>query len=192
VTVATPRDALVHEIATSIEAVAALAGVKVYRGFPEVELFELPAISVSASAGTIAKRRKTEIRETILGSGKIETLYETSRREMVGTIELWTKSKTTREPLELALDTLFEGGQPSNYGNDSPGSVGLVLILSTLYDVKVRALIVDKNTQDAGGARDGYFRLLYSFSASVPNVVRMEHNPATFTNTNTVSNTVEI
>jgi hypothetical protein len=185
----TPRDALIDAIALAIEADATLGGLRIVRGFPNDQTFELPAISITASGLDTEKRKRHTYRETVLGSGKIETIYETSRRNFAGMIELWCPNKTDREPLEIALDDLLEVGIPADYGYLEPSPPGLVLTLTRLYDAKIRVLIADKNEQDASGGRDGYFRVMYSFSASVPRLVRMEYNQATFTNTNSVSAT---
>jgi hypothetical protein len=185
----TPRDALIHEIANAIESDPILCEVaNVFRGFPSNLKFELPGISITASGLDYEKKKRTVYREAELESGIIETIFETSTRTFGGTIELWAKTKTSREPLEMALDALLEGGVPLSYGNLEPSSPGLVLDLSRLYDARVRVLLVDKSEQDASGGRDGYFRVLFSFMASVPYLVRVEYKKASFTNTADVEN----
>jgi len=188
-TISTPRDALVHGLASALEAVSALAGVRVYRGWPADESFDLPAISVSASSGVTSKRSTNVYRETTLGGGTIETLYEIERRTFNGSVELWAGSKTLREPLELAVDALFAGAQPNDLGFLEPPPPGVELVLANLYDAKVRVRLVDVTEQDASGGRDGYVRTVFSFSCDVPYLVRMEHNPANWSHTTTVTDT---
>ena len=185
-TISTPRDALVHGLASALEAVSALAGVRVYRGWPADETFGLPAISVSASSGVTSKRSTNVYRETTLGGGIIETLYEIERRTFNGSVELWAESKTLREPLELAVDALFAGAKPNDLGFLEPPPPGIELVLANLYDAKVRVRLVDVTEQDASGGRDGYVRTVFSFSCDVPYLVRMEHNPANWSHTTTV------
>lgn len=187
-TVAVPRVALIHGIACAIEADRVLGRVtEVFRGFPTDDDFAIPSISVTASGSTISKRKRTVYRETDIGGGRCETIFETSRRDFVGTVELWAKDKTSREKLEYALDELFEGDPAEDLGTDEPAKPGLVLELSQLYDARVRVLLDDKNEQDPSGGRDGYFRIAYSFICTVPYLRRRVYKKATFANNATVT-----
>jgi len=193
----TPRDALIHELACAIEAKApTLDDVPVRRGFPASgsrdDDFVLPSISVSVQTEEAEKARRKLYRETVLENGFVEQLFEVERITMGGTIELWTKSKNEREPIELELDSLLAGAQVDNYGTVEPPPPGLVLDLSLLYEARVRVRKLDKNQQDASGARDGYFRLLYSFEATVPNLIRVEYKKAIQTTTTEVDSDVDI
>jgi len=187
----TPRDALIHEIALAIEASSpTLDDVAVRRGFPSSlsrdDDFILPSISVSIQTEDAEKARRKLYRETELENGYIEQLFEIERITMKGTIELWTGSKNEREPIELELDQIFAGARVDPYGTEEPLPPGLVLDLSLLYEARVRVRKIDKSQQDAGGARDGYFRLLYSFEATVPNLIRVEYKKAIQTTTTEV------
>lgn len=184
-TVSTPRSALIHELALTVEGDVTLSALGVYRGFPDNLDFALPAVSVTANVIEISKSRRKVFRETDLGDGTCEVLFETERRELAATLELWTGSKTERESYELAIDALFET-ELDDYGYNEPRPPGLSLELSTLYDAGVRARLMDKDVQDAGGARDGYYRLIYMIQASIPKLVRGLYKQATFDTTTVV------
>ena len=183
----TPADAVIFEIGETIKSFGGdLASVRVFLGFPEGS-FEMPSVSITAALTATDKPKKKNYRETILDTGKIESIFEVESLELAITLDLWTNTKTEREPIEKAIDSLIRGGTPANYGTEQPRSSGLMLTLSRLYDAKIRALLVDKSNQDESGARDGYYRMMYSLTATVPDLVRMEHSPATITTTTTVT-----
>lgn len=180
---ATPRDSLIHELAETIGADDRFAGVTIRKGFPADLAFAYPGISIEFPLEERVKARRRVFREDEIDEDTVAVIFERERCEFGGTMELWTKTKLEREPLELALDHLLGGDEIAAGGFESPKPPGLSIVLSLLYDAKVRVRLVDKDVQDAQSASGGYFRLAYSLEASVPDLLRVEYNKAVWTNT---------
>jgi len=181
----TPRDSLIHEIAETLKADASdrFDGATIRKGFPRNLDFELPGISIAFPQEERVKSRQRVRRVEEIDATTVAVYFERERCELSGTIELWTATKLQREALELALDHVLSGDELAAGGFEDPPPPGLSLTLSLLYDATTRVLLIDKAEQDAGGSASGYFRIIYSVTASVPDLVRVEYNKADWTNT---------